>query len=139
MAEEKKFLDQAGVQYLWSKLSLEDYPNNQDLITVINAIDETKADKENVAFISEEDEDDIIIAETGSPYAGTIHRFTVEVNCAPMYIPEDNLGPEFNDDYQPYTDYGVLIFPDSYTDKGKKTRLVISAHGGGGTVTADSS
>jgi dipeptidyl aminopeptidase/acylaminoacyl peptidase len=56
-----------------------------------------------------------------------------------MYIPEDNLGPEFNDDYQPYTDYGVLIFPDSYTDHGKKTRLVISAHGGGGTVTADSS
>jgi hypothetical protein len=48
MAEEKKFLDQAGVQYLWSKLSLEDYPNNQDLITVINAIDETKADKDYV-------------------------------------------------------------------------------------------
>ena len=56
-----------------------------------------------------------------------------------MYIPEDNLGPEFFDDYQPYTDYGVLIFPDSYKDKGKKTRLVISAHGGGGTVSADSS
>ena len=45
MAEEKKFLDQAGVQYLWSKLSLEDYPNNQDLVAVINAIDETKANK----------------------------------------------------------------------------------------------
>lgn len=45
MAEEKKFLDQAGVQYLWSKLSLEDYPNNQDLVMIINAIDETKLDK----------------------------------------------------------------------------------------------
>jgi hypothetical protein len=48
MAEEKKFLDQTGVQYLWSKLSLEDYPNNRDLITVINAIDETKADKDEL-------------------------------------------------------------------------------------------
>ena len=118
---------------------MNDYPNNNTLIAVLDAIDETKADKENVAFISEDDNEDIIIAETGSPYAGTIHRFTVEVNCAPMYIPEDNLGPEFADGTDMYTDYGVLIFPKSYTDTGKKTRLVISAHGGGGTVSADSS
>lgn len=39
MAEEKKFLDQAGVQYLWSQISLEDYPNNQELVAIINAID----------------------------------------------------------------------------------------------------
>lgn len=45
MADEKKFLDQAGVQYLWSRLSLEDYPNNETLIAVLNAIDATKADK----------------------------------------------------------------------------------------------
>lgn len=94
---------------------------------------------ENIAYIDEDSSEDIVVVETASPYAGTIHRFTVEVNCAPMYIPEDNLGPEFFDDYQPYTDYGVLIFPESYTDHGKKTRLVISAHGGGGTVSADSS
>lgn len=56
-----------------------------------------------------------------------------------MYIPEDNLGPEFSDSVEMYTDYGVLIFPKNYTDKGKKTRLVISAHGGGGTVSADDS
>lgn len=48
MADEKKFLDQAGVQYLWSKLSMEDYPNNETLIAVLNAIDETKADKNEV-------------------------------------------------------------------------------------------
>lgn len=115
------------------------FEENADIIETLNQAITNKADKENVAYIDKEDSDDIIVAETASPYAGTIHRFTVEVNCAPLYIPEDNLGPEFNDDYQPYTDYGVLIFPDSYTDKGKKTRLVISAHGGGGTVTADSS
>jgi dipeptidyl aminopeptidase/acylaminoacyl peptidase len=90
----------------------------------------------NAAFISESNED---IAIDTSDFAGTIHRFSVEVNCAPMYIPEDNLGPEFADGTDMYTDYGVLIFPKSYSHTGKKTRLVISAHGGGGTVSADSS
>ena len=65
-----------------------------------------------VAFISDSNEDDIEI--TVSNLAGTIHRFSVEVNCAPMYIPEDNLGPEFADGVEMYTDYGVLIFPKSY-------------------------
>ena len=45
---EKKFLDQEGVKYLWSKVSLEDYPNNETLIAVLNAIDQTKADKETL-------------------------------------------------------------------------------------------
>ena len=48
MADEKKFLDQAGVQYLWSQLSMEDYPNNETLIAILNAIDQTKADKNEV-------------------------------------------------------------------------------------------
>lgn len=52
MADNKKFLDQGGVQYLWEKLSLEDYPNNETLIAVINAIDESKADKEDVLKLS---------------------------------------------------------------------------------------
>ena len=42
---EKKFLDQEGVKYLWSKISMEDYPNNNTLVAVLNAIDETKQDK----------------------------------------------------------------------------------------------
>lgn len=112
---------------------------NEEIVTVLNEAVTEKANKVNTAFIGEDDSEDIVVVETASPYAGKIHRFSVEINCAPMYIPEDNLGPEFNDDYQPYTDYGVLIFPSTYTDKGKKTRLVISAHGGGGTVSADSS
>ena len=45
MADIKKYLDQAGVEYLWKKLSLEDYPNNEILGAVINAIDQTKLDK----------------------------------------------------------------------------------------------
>ena len=51
----KKFLDANGVQYLWSKISLQDYPNNETLINVINAIDETKADRSELSsFVSVE-------------------------------------------------------------------------------------
>lgn len=32
---EHKFLNQEGVQFLWSKISMEDYPNNETLIAVI--------------------------------------------------------------------------------------------------------
>lgn len=45
-----KFIDEKGVQHLWSQLSLEDYPNNETLIAVLNAIDETKADKSEVVL-----------------------------------------------------------------------------------------
>lgn len=54
MAGVHKFLDQKGVEHLWSKINMQDYPNNEILMSVISAIDETKADKENVAFISED-------------------------------------------------------------------------------------
>ena len=43
-----KYLDEKGIQHLWGKLSLEDYPNNETLIAVLNAIDETKADKDTI-------------------------------------------------------------------------------------------
>lgn len=43
--DNKKFLDQEGVKFLWSKISMEDYPNNETLMAVISAIDETKLDK----------------------------------------------------------------------------------------------
>ena len=44
----KKFLDIEGLKHLWSKVSLQDYPNNDVLVAVINALDETKADKDEV-------------------------------------------------------------------------------------------
>lgn len=40
-----KYLDEKGLQHLWSKISMEDYPNNETLIAVLNAIDQTKLDK----------------------------------------------------------------------------------------------
>jgi hypothetical protein len=48
MAGQKKFLDYEGVKYLWSKINMQDYPNNEILMDVIEAIDETKADKDYV-------------------------------------------------------------------------------------------
>ena len=48
---DKKFLDTEGLKLLWSKISMEDYPNNETLIAVLNAIDETKADKNDVLTV----------------------------------------------------------------------------------------
>ena len=42
-----KYLDEIGVKHLWNKISMKDYPNNETLIAVLNAIDTTKADKDN--------------------------------------------------------------------------------------------
>ena len=53
MANTKKFLDYEGVKYLWSKVDMNDYPNNTTLINVINAIDETKADVKHTHTLSD--------------------------------------------------------------------------------------
>lgn len=65
MTNKKKFLDQAGVEYLWSKIDMQDYPNNETLIAVINAIDENKADKNYV------DEQLTILAEKQADWSQT--------------------------------------------------------------------
>ena len=58
------------------------------------------------------------------------HRFSVSVACS---LP-NGTSCEKN-----YDDCGFIILPNSYTDKGTPTRLVISCHGAGGTVTTDDS
>lgn len=55
MADTKKFLDADGVKVLYDLLSLQDYPNNDVLMAVINAIDTTKLDK-NKIFIGTKEE-----------------------------------------------------------------------------------
>ena len=40
----KKYVDGSGLTHLWTKIE-ENYPTNEDLINVINAIDETKVNK----------------------------------------------------------------------------------------------
>lgn len=55
MAEQIKVLDAAGVKVLFDLLNLQDYPNNDVLMAVINAIDATKLDK-NKIFIGTKEE-----------------------------------------------------------------------------------
>lgn len=45
---DNKFLDASGVKVLYDLLSLQDYPNNDVLMAVINAIDDTKMDKDKI-------------------------------------------------------------------------------------------
>ena len=56
--QEKKFLDEAGVRHLWSKINMNDYPNNELLMSVISAIDETKADREEIPSLTSQLEND---------------------------------------------------------------------------------
>ena len=63
------------------------------------------------------------------------HRFTIQVNC---YLPNESaVTDKLQDSEEIYEDCGCLLLPDSYTDTGAPTRLVISCHGAGGTVTTD--
>lgn len=55
MSENKKFLDEEGVKVLWNQINLNDYPNNETLIAVLNAIDETKVDKDGNKVLSTND------------------------------------------------------------------------------------
>ena len=50
MSDVIKVLDADGVKVLFDLLSLQDYPNNDVLMAVINAIDATKLDK-NKMFV----------------------------------------------------------------------------------------
>lgn len=58
MSDQKKFLDYEGVQHLWSKVNMQDYPNNDLLMTIISAIDETKADKNELKQSDWQQEDE---------------------------------------------------------------------------------
>ena len=48
-----KFLDENGVGILYQLLNMQDYPNNEILMAVINAIDETKANKDEIPTMDE--------------------------------------------------------------------------------------
>lgn len=49
----KKFLDAEGVKVLWESIELNDYPNNETLVAILNAIDATKLDKTLVSTSGE--------------------------------------------------------------------------------------
>ena len=51
----QKFIDRDGLKVLWNQVNLKDYPNNETLMAVIDAIDETKADKDELFCKSRND------------------------------------------------------------------------------------
>lgn len=63
-------------------------------------------------------------------------RFKIPVNCATEYLKDLEIAQDFEEIYD---DYGVISFPDNYSETGKPTRLVINCHGAGGTVSTDDS
>lgn len=66
-----------------------------------------------------------------------IHRFTVSVNCC---TENEDVITDCQCDFEKlYDDFGFIILPESYSDNGDKTRLVINCHGAGGTVETDDS
>lgn len=83
--------------------------------------------------------DKILLGDTTSELSGTTQRFQVKVNCTKLKsIDESDVSTPL-DSYSEYLDNGFIMLPDTYTDYGKKTRLVISCHGAGGTVTTNDS
>ena len=64
-----------------------------------------------------------------------VHHFSVAVNC--RLANTDAVTDALQDGEALYEDCGCLLLPDSYTETGAPTRLVISCHGAGGTVTTD--
>ena len=55
-----------------------------------------------------------------------VHRFKIPINFS-------------KNTEKIYYDNGFIALPNSYTDRGEPTRLIISCHGAGGTVTTDDS
>lgn len=47
-----KVLTEEGLRVLWNQISLDDYPNNDLLIAALDAIDTTKADKDEIVKYS---------------------------------------------------------------------------------------
>ena len=61
---EQKFINKDGLKTLWERIDL-DYPNNKTLTAIINAIDETKADKDYVSESILEHSNNEIYSENG--------------------------------------------------------------------------
>lgn len=82
----KKYLDEIGLRHLWSKISMQDYPNNETLIAVINAIDDSKQD----AIIGTPGQF-LVIGEDGKPVAQTIQFNSYYKGTT---APENSLGQD---------------------------------------------
>lgn len=75
---ENKFLDRDGLKVLWKEVSLQDYPNNETLMAVIEAIDETKANKDYVLENISEHNSQEVYSEDGA-HGLRFHNYEFEL------------------------------------------------------------
>lgn len=80
MSEVKKFLDIEGVKALWNQVNLNDYPNNDTLVAILNAIDETKQDKITTNGLLKGNGSTVQVAERGVDYVHPSDLATVATN-----------------------------------------------------------
>lgn len=106
MAEEiKKFLDQKGVEYLWSKINMQDYPNNDTLVAIINAIDEGKMDKTTAIPLIEQ------------AIAGQVPVVkSVDENGKPVEWEAKEFTSELSFKIISYPDYGILMSEKTFKE-----------------------
>lgn len=78
-----------------------------------------------------------IFIDKKSSIANTTQRFTVDINVENHNCNESS--SSLQDGLTTYTDNGFIMLPETYTSDGKPTRLIISCHGAGGTVSTNDS
>ena len=125
-----KFLDEKGVQHLWSKISMEDYPNNETLIAVLNAIDQTKANKEEIPSKTSQLENDSkfvpenevknLLGPTDFELAAS-KNITIEL-ITTNYVEDRRLSEIANKADKSYVDIRVPAWTES--DEGKTLKIV---------------
>ena len=90
MPDIKKFLDQSGVEHIWNKISIQDYPNYDVFTTVINSIDEIKVDKTELdKYLKKED---YMAEETGNSNISSILLESV-YPIGSIYLSVNNVNP----------------------------------------------
>lgn len=102
-----KVVTEEGLRILWNQISLDDYPNNDLLIAVLDGIDATKADKTEVADAKQEAIDALEIVATGK--ADKIHSHEIaDVNGLQVKLDEiasTIIQPDWNQSYESEPDY----------------------------------
>lgn len=99
MVDMKKFLDAEGVRYLWSKINMNDYPNNEVLMAVINAIDQTKADSSHThddRYYTETEVDEKILV-INTSIDNKYKAINKKINSISKPITEQDIDTAFND------------------------------------------
>jgi hypothetical protein len=119
MSNSNKYLDYEGVKYLWSKINMQDYLNSETLINVISAIDETKANKDEIPVkISQLENDNNYLIEEVDPTVPDWAKAPVKPTYTASEVGADAAGAaiETLTTAQKYTDIAIADLVNSAPD-----------------------